>query len=35
MPETANYDEESGEVGYGYDDLERERQANSDVIIPE
>ena len=33
--EDANYDEESGDVGYGYDDLERERQANSDVIIPE
>ena len=29
----ANYNEETDEAGYGYDDLERERQANRDVII--
>ncbi len=32
--EDANYKEENGEFGYGFDDLERERLANKDVIIP-
>lgn len=31
----ANYDETTGEKGYGYDDIERERQANKNVIIAE
>ena len=30
----ANYQEETGESGYGYEDLELELQANKDVIIP-
>ena len=33
--ENANYDNETAEIGYGYDDIERERVANKDVIIPE
>ena len=33
--ENANYNEETGEKGYGYDDIERERQANKEVIISE
>jgi hypothetical protein len=32
--EAANYNEETAESGYGYDNIERERQANKDVIIP-
>ncbi|MCP4716118.1 MAG: hypothetical protein GY868_13460 [Deltaproteobacteria bacterium] len=32
--ENANFNEETGESGYGYDEIERERTANKDVIIP-
>ncbi len=30
----ANKDNDTGEFGYGYDDISRERRANKDVIIP-
>ncbi len=30
----ANYNAATGESGYGYDDIDREREANSEVIIP-
>ena len=30
----ANYDDETGESGYGYDDTTRETTANQDVFIP-
>ena len=32
---TANYNADTGESGYGYDDIERERQANAAVVIPQ
>ena len=32
--ENANYNEDTGETGYGYSGLTRELQANKDVIIP-
>ena len=32
--EKANYDNETGESGYGYSDIEREIEANKNVIIP-
>jgi len=32
--ETANYKADTGESGYGFDDIEREREANESVIIP-
>jgi len=31
--ENANYNETTGETGYGYDDISRERKANKNVII--
>ncbi len=33
--ENANYDNKTGETGYGYSDIERELTANKDVFIPE